>query len=429
MIAQARIARSGPASNPDDDSWLSTVLYILFLFILPVILVIACITYYVKGDINALVKKSKPEAGFITVERRRSKSRPPSRLNIDTKDISGPVSVETTNSLSSSPTHALLPRSNTQTSEISGSTAQLPSSEHSSDSKRPGRFSSSMLTGLGGFARRKSQGSKEDSLNESPPDSLTESCESKVNSPSSYKSRTSNLLKSLNKSISFPSSFPSPKFRSAIKSSSDSNNKYEVKIEPRKQEDISPAEPSKVESITMQDGTLPSYAEVVENTHASFGLPPTSTPPQTKPQQAVQASTSFSTFLNKPPGRAATLPNSMSLGLSPVEKVETRVVLESKSPTAQSPPSSVVTDFRNNPKLAFPHSSSFSSQAKKKMETTMPGSASASSITTNRQAPAVPKTYEPSWKKPSNPNSYINRNATAANESIHAPFTSNVQPR
>lgn len=421
---------SGPASNPDDDSGLSTVLYILFLFILPVILVIACITYYVKGDIHALVKKSKPDTGFITVERRRSKSRPPSRLNIDTKDISGPVSVETTNSLSSSPTHALLPRSNTQTSEISASTAQLPSSELSSDSKRPGRFSSSMLTGLGSIARRKSQGSKEDSLYESPPDSLTESCESKVNSPSSYKSRTSNLLKSLNKSISFPSSFPSPKFRSAIKSSSDTNNKYEVKIEPRKQEDISPAEPSNVESITMQDGKLPpSYEEAVEQDVGSNALPPTSSPTQVKPLQAVQASTSFSTFLNKPaPGRAATLPNSMSLGLVPVEKVETRVVLESKSPTVQSPPSQVITDFRNNPKLAFPHSSSFSSQAKKKFETSIPGSVSASSITTNRQAPAVLKTYEPSWKKPPNPNSYINRNATAANEPIPSPFTSNVQP-
>lgn len=421
---------SGPASNPDEDSGLSTVLYILFLFILPVILVIACITYYVKGDINALVKKSTPDTGFITVERRRSKSRPPSRLNIDTKDISGPVSVETTNSLSSSPTHALLPRSNTQTSDISGSTAQLPSSQLSSDSKRAGRFSSSMLTGLGGIARRKSQGSRDDSLNESPPDSLTENCEPKVNSPSSYKSRTSNLLKSLNKSISFPSSFPSPKFRSAIKSNSDTNNKYEVKIEARKQEDISPAGTSKVDGITMHDGKLPppSYQEAVEQDHGSNALPGTVSPTHTKPQQAVQASTSFSTFLNKPPGKASTLPTSMSLGLVPVEKVETRVVLETKSPAVQSPPSQVITDFRNNPKLAFPHSSSFSSQAKKRIEATIPGSASASSITTSRQAPAVPKTYEPSWKKPPNPNSYINRNATAANDQAPTPFTSNVQP-
>jgi len=409
---------SGPASNPHDDSGLSTVLYILFLFILPVILVIACITYYVKGDINALVKKSSPDAGFITVERRRSKSRPPSRLNIDTKDISGPVSVETTNSLSSSPTHALLPRSNTQTSDISASTAQLPSSELCSDSKRGGRFSSSVLTGLGGIARRKSEGSKEDALNQSPPDSLTESCEPKVNSPSSYKSRTSNLLKSLNKSISFPSSFPSPKFRSAIKSNSDTNNKYEVKIEPRKPEDISPAEPSKVESISMSQGKVPppSYEQAVEQDQGSSSpsAPPTSA--------------SFSTFLTKPAGKAATLPSSMSLGLAPVEKVETRVVLETKSPQVQSPPSKVMTDFRNNPKLAFPHSSSFSSQARMKVEPMVPSSASASSISTTRQAPAVPKTYEPSWKKPPNPHSYINRNATAANDSAPAPFTSNVQP-
>merc|ERR1712013_216006 len=58
----------------------------------------------------------------------------------------------------------------------------------------------------------------------------------------------------------------------------------------------------------------------------------------------------------------------------------------------------------------------------------VPSSASASSISTTRQAPAVPKTYEPSWKKPPNPHSYINRNATAANDSAPAPFTSNVQP-
>merc|ERR1712106_368523 len=99
-----------------------------------------------------------------------------------------------------------------------------------------------------------------------------------------------------------------------------------------------------------------------------------------------------------------------------------------KIPHSASPPSQVMTDFRNNPKLAFPHSSGFSSQAKKKFETSIPGSTSASSITTSRQAPAVPKTYEPSWKKPSNPTSYINRNATAANEPIPSPFTSNVQP-
>jgi len=166
----------------------------------------------------------------------------------------------------------------------------------------------------------------------------------------------------------------------------------------------------------------------LESENAKIEVPPTSSPTRTKPQMPVQASTSFSTFLNKPPARAATLPNSMSLGSPPVEKVETRVVLETKSPIIQSPPSQVITDFRNNPKLAFPHSSSFTNQAKKKIEPSIPGSASASSITTSRQAPPVPKTYEPSWKKPPNPNSYINRNATAANESNPAPFTSNVQP-
>merc|ERR1719350_777216 len=165
-----------------------------------------------------------------------------------------------------------------------------------------------MRTGLGGLGGRRKSGEQSQPQTDSLASVVTSEKEK------SYKSRTSNLLKSLNKSISFPSSFPSPKFRSAIKSNSDTNNKYEVKIEPRKQEDISPADTSKVEGITMQDGKLPppSYEEAVEHDQGSNALPGTMSPTQTKPQQAVHASTSFSTFLNKPPGKSATLPTSMS---------------------------------------------------------------------------------------------------------------------
>merc|ERR1719210_1518792 len=106
-----------------------------------------------------------------------------------------------------------------------------------------------MITGLGGFQTRRK--SREDCLENgsSPPDSLATvvTCDQGKINPS-YKSRTSNLLKSLNKSISFPSSFPSPKFRAGSKAGSD---KYEVKIEPRsQQDDTSPSETNKVESVT-----------------------------------------------------------------------------------------------------------------------------------------------------------------------------------
>ena len=100
---------SGPASSPDSGSTISTALFILFLGILPLLLVISCIIFLSKDSIHSYIKKSKREEGFIKVERRRS-SRPPSRLNLDSKDISGPISVETTHSLTSSPTHALLPQ-------------------------------------------------------------------------------------------------------------------------------------------------------------------------------------------------------------------------------------------------------------------------------------------------------------------------------
>ena len=322
---------SGPASNPGAGAGLTTALYVIFLFILPVLLLSACITYYVKGDsLNLWIKKSKPDtSGFIKVERRMSKNmRPPSRLNIDCKDISGPVSVETSHSLSTSPTHALLPRSETQNSDLSPP-APVTSGQ--------ARFSSRMITGLG---------VKKSDAEDPPPDYLTAVTSDDVQTSTGYKSRTTNLLKSINKSISFPASFPSPKFRRGSKTSSECK-RYEVKIEPRSQtEDSSPTETSKDESLS----TLPSDA-----TDSSVKSP--TVVKSVNPSQ----SSSFSTFLQKP-SRASTLPPSMSLGTVVVEKVDTRVVLEGgKSPS--SPSSSVTTDFRSNPKLAFPHSSSFSNSS------------------------------------------------------------------
>merc|ERR1719362_2347003 len=95
------------------------------------------------------------------------------------------------------------------------------------------------MTGLGGLGGRRKSGEEP----QPHTDSVVTSEKEK-----SYKSRTSSLLKSLNKSISFPSSFPSPKFRAGSKAGTD---KYEVKIEPRsQQEDNSPSETNKVESVT-----------------------------------------------------------------------------------------------------------------------------------------------------------------------------------
>ena len=110
---------SGPATSPDSDrDTLSVLLYILFLGLLPLIIATLCLVYYTRA--RGFMKKKRggdaatsdeEQDGFIRIERRRSSNtkRPPSRLNLAAKDISRPLSVETTvNSLTSSPTHQLL---------------------------------------------------------------------------------------------------------------------------------------------------------------------------------------------------------------------------------------------------------------------------------------------------------------------------------
>ena len=347
---------SGPASNPDSSGLTSTVLYVLFLFVLPLLLILAALGYHYRPDLGLWLQKTKPESGgFIKVERRTSKTR---------LDISGPVRVEpgSGGSLASSPTHALLPRSDTTHSDISGSGEQ-----RSEGGKTPGRFSQGVVTGLGG-------------------DQAVVSGEKKI------KSRTSELLRSINKSISFPSSFPSPKFRS-VKSASESN-RYEVKIEPRQQEDsVSPTDQTDLPGTT------------------------TSSPPVSSPVKP----SAFSTFLQKPPApssshsKACTLPSSLSLGVvsptSPVEKVETRVVLDQPATSPQA-------DFRSNPKLAFPHSSSFSAAS------------AASAAAADEKLPAPTRSfkpfrpYEPSWKH--NPNSHLYRNVADKSSVSVAPLQSTL---
>ena len=402
---------SGPASSPDDGSTISTALFILFLGILPLILVISCIIYLTKDSLHSYIKKSKREEGFIKVERRRS-SRPPSRLNLDSKDISGPISVETTNSLTSSPTHALLPRSSTQTSDI----GEIPpvSVINSSETKRQGLFSGGVF-GLGGLGYRKSQ-DKLDSPGETPPESLTDSS-SKVNSS---RSKASNILKSFNKSISFPSTFPSPKFRTSLKKQNSESNKYEVKIEPSQQMDNSPVDPAKIECVPLSEGTVANSSQFLHNIASTSSIPP---PIQPKPVLAVAGSKSFSTFHNNNKTKASTLPPSMSLGQVtaspvPVSKIETKVVLAKPEELS---PSHTVVDFKNNPKLAFPHSSSFSGSGKLQEEKPIPGSPSAGSI-------AVKNILQNLERKKSNPSSYTNRNTPGANRTVSSSYSANIHP-
>jgi hypothetical protein len=89
---------SGPASSPDETSVFSTICYVIFFGILPILILAFCLFYLSRGKLKMV--KGQGEEGFFKVERRRT-SRPPSRLNLDTKDISGPVSLETGHSAAS----------------------------------------------------------------------------------------------------------------------------------------------------------------------------------------------------------------------------------------------------------------------------------------------------------------------------------------
>merc|ERR1719367_2311183 len=159
-----------------------------------------------------------------------------------------------------------------------------------------------MLTGLAGFQRRKSG---DCSVGASPPDSLTapESGDTvQIHRAPSYRDRTRNLLKSINKSISFPA-LPSPKFRSV------DNNKYEVRIEPRQVEELSPAE-EKEGVVGPQSPTSPSKSPV--------------SPISNVPISSLRG------------GKSSALPATLAVSPTQVEKVETRVVLESSEPSPKA---------------------------------------------------------------------------------------------
>ena len=80
----------------------------------------------------------------------------------------------------------------------------------------------------------------------------------------------------------------------------------------------------------------------------------------------------------------------------------------------------VASDFRTNPKLAFPHSSSFANSGEVAgLAVSASADATRPSITTTR--PTVFKPYEPSWKRQPNPNSYLHRHLNKASETTSNP--------
>merc|ERR550532_2739877 len=127
-------------------------------------------------------------------------------------------------------------------------------------------------------------------------------------------------------------------------------------------------------------------------------------------------------------GKSATLPSTLAVSPTQVEKVETRVVLESSEPSSK--PISPQYDPKNNPKLAFgsfPQSSSFTNATVASTEASLAASLSSGSISAAKVKLAPTRTTDrPGWKRP-NPSSYVNRNATAA-AAPTPPFTSSVKP-
>ena len=170
-----------------------------------------------------------------------------------------------------------------------------------------------------------------------------------------------------------------------MKSNSDATSKYEVKIEPRVQEGSSSTD--SIDNIVTQKDI--------------------SSTTETNPIPTVSASKTFSTFTGDGNQSVQPLPTSSSAGKLPLEKVETRVVLESKNPSIQRPPSQILVDFKSNPKLAFPHSSSFSAFNKNnnKNEAPIHGSQSSGSLTASqaRKSHTLPTLTEYQTKKPPNP--------------------------
>ena len=376
---------SGPASKPTEDSVMSNIFYIIFFGILPILIIAFCLFYLNRGKLRLAKSHGSPggeEGGFFKIERHRT-SRPPSRLNIDAKDISGPVSLETGHSATSSPTHVLLPRSKTQVSDIGEPTSDtLPTAQSISESKITGMFSSNIFGNLRGI-RYKKPGSGSGIGD----DTGSEFSENNTDSTSrKSKSQASRIFKSISSSI--PSQLCKP-----IKKHSMDSSRYEVRIEPRLQQD---SEHSPVDQL---DPILSLHQHHLTPDSPDAGKPISPNATMTSPTKITEGK-----------AKSCTLPASMSLVNVPVQasaqpapdrKNSSPVVTMTEAPAIPAP------DVRN-PKLAFPHSSSFSqppvtASLPPATEKKIPESSSAGSIknvNSNREM----------WYR--NPSSYLNRHAS-----------------
>ena len=338
---------SGPASNPDEYSSLHILLFIC-LAILPIIFFCLLVVFLrSRGNWRLLMEKAtfpasaaaSTAAGLMTPDSKKK------------RDISGPLGIagsgqtaaaagerkggesslsavaaaNCSSSSSSSPSHALLPHVDTSTSALSelngkkaDSLAAAAASDQVEEVEYTGNSSSSFGGGggpagfFGGFSR-----SKLKRKHSTPVTDL----EHGSNGGRGRNGRFS-FMQNLARSITFPS---------AIKGSSRDSPKYEIKVEPKTENDSGSSSANNISSPVLneeQEEALPSVAVVVPSSPVKAKTPsPTSPPP--KPL---------------PPPRPKTAPR----------------------PPPSSPPGSAgpvlpVPDIKNNPKLAFPHSSSFTS--------------------------------------------------------------------
>lgn len=334
---------SGPGSNSEDatSAWL-TFLYVVLLLLVPLALVIVFVYYKTKkDDWKLLVEKAKPRkrlteaeigASFVTTTEAAASG-------------GGPKSG------TSSPTQALLPHVDTSTSALSTVMSEKVQGEASAATSRP-------KSGL--FA--------------------------------SISKKRPNFMQNLAKSISLPS----PKLRAAMKQQKTVAT-YEIKVEhqvPR--EDLSsPSSEDEMVKTSSKDSVLFIKEEkvnvqtvtttveqqpplTVSKSLTTFGTRPIrSTMPMSSSFRSASLTSANSEVTNAiaqlkkvkattttSPTRT-TPPTASSTTTSPTSSTASNLVLSSLSPTSASAALSVAVDkssgsfYSQDPKLAFPHSSSF----------------------------------------------------------------------
>ncbi len=293
---------SGPASGPGESSSVAEILVAVFLAVVFLIFLIVLLVFLrSRGDLQRLVEKAKssPTTTAADAEKRRQ------RL-----DISGPCSVSVNGngaaaggggSGGSSPTHALLPRVDTSTTVASGSQARKESTAEAPGSGDEGG-EVAVVDGKsfwGGFGRQKKHSASDLEGGGGGREKL-------------------GFVQSLARSITFPSSIKAREKAA----------RYEIKVEkqqPKGEEDSGVSSPLGDQNgkendgvdaeVKGKDAAAACYKEAVSITEAGS---PTRPP---RPQ--------------KPP--------------------------TPKRPVSTSLASPDQPDFKSNPKLAFPHSSSFTS--------------------------------------------------------------------